>query len=503
MKPFARLGELIGWLNRVLGPPGVMIGVISLLSFGFGVVVLAREYNRYRVSTTETLRELIGRWVKTASADYLGRQTLVDVVARWSRAEEAEREAALQAVRGALDDLGVEFERQARLYPWIDIVVMELAPVGGRPVATWRSRSGLLTETRVLERIPVVSVPGSPSIELSIRYRIAPEIERGLDGLEGSYRRILLAVLGLSGYSLLCFGYMIQHARNLRERVAHEAAQEASLDLADRTCHELGNVVFVLSNERRNLADHLDLVDRFSAEEAQALASATRRAGLDAIQAARLEQALRRAYAERGIDPSVELATSVAIAREVCRQIAVCSHYIALTVRELDAYLKQSSLSVRPEAVALSVCLDDALALLDPRLKAAGARVERPSSDPRLLADRRLLVHALVNLLKNSLEATTAVGIAPVLTVEATLEGSSVQIDLTDNGPGIPPDTFAHLFQPGHSTKGAGRGRGLFIVKNALRAQGGDVLVASTNPEGTTFRLVLPLAEPAAAESPN
>ena len=186
-------------------------------------------------------------------------------------------------------------------------------------------------------------------------------------------------MLGLSGYSLLCLGYMVLHARSLRERAAREAAREATLDLADRTCHELGNVVFVLSNERSNLADHLDLVQRFVDEEPEVLAAAGRRAGLDPAQAERLRAALRREYAARGLDPEVELRDGVALARDVCRQIAVCSEYIALTVRELDGYLKQTALPVAPEPVAVSACLDDALALLGPRLEAAGAQVERPA----------------------------------------------------------------------------------------------------------------------------
>ena len=67
---------------------------------------------------------------------------------------------------------------------------------------------------------------------------------------------------------------MILQARSLSERIVREAAQAAALDLADRTCHELGNGVFVLSNERKNLTSHLDLIDRFVAEEGPARAAA-------------------------------------------------------------------------------------------------------------------------------------------------------------------------------------------------------------------------------------
>ena len=183
------------------------------------------------------------------------------------------------------------------------------------------------------------------------------------------------------------------------------------LDLADRTCHELGNGVFVLSNERKNLTDHLDLLDRFVAESERAAAAC--RMGIDPELAARWDHALKREYAARGIDPALEIRASVAIARDVCRQIAVCSEYIALTVRELDGFLKRSPLPVSLDHVAVVDVFDEALALLGPGLDASEARIERDIEQDRHLrvrADRRLLVHALVNLLKNALEAAVGRG---------------------------------------------------------------------------------------------
>lgn len=488
-----RLAELATRLHRTLGAPGLMIGGFALLTFVFGLIVLAREYDRYRVSTSDTLRQLIGRWVKTASADYLSRQTLVDFAARWRRADPGDGEEARRALERALDELGQDFERQADRTPWIDIVTMSLTTGEGAPIASWRSRNAAVAETRLLADIPVLPGSGAdPPVSLIVRYRVSPEIDRGLGGLEASYRRLLLALLGLSGYSLLCFGYMIQHASALRERVAREAAQEATLDLADRTCHELGNIVFVLANERRNLADHLDLVDRFVAQEADARVSALRRAGIETAAVSRFERALQREYADRGIDPAVEIAGSLAMARAVCRQIEIGTHYVALTVRELDTYLRHSSTPLQPEWLRFSACLDDALALLSPKLEATGAQVERPAADPVVRADRRLLVHALVNLLKNGIEAAAGVGEVPRLAIGVEVRDETVTIDVNDNGPGIDPKVRPHLFEPGWTTKGSGRGRGLAIVRDALLAQHGAIEATRSAHGGTCFRLSLP-----------
>jgi signal transduction histidine kinase len=328
-----------------------------------------------------------------------------------------------------------------------------------------------------------------------IRYQVTPSVERAALGLESSYHRLLLAVLGLSGYSLLCLAYMILHARALSERVARESAQEAALDLADRTCHELGNGVFVLSNERKNLAGHLDLVDRFVTEEAGARAAAASRLGVAPELAERWEHALKREYASRGIDPALELRDSAAMAREVCRQIAVCSEYIALTVRELDGFLKHSPLPVSPERVSVAEVFDEALALLGPRLESAEARLVRDHEAERHLwvrADRRLLVHALVNLLKNALEAATAAGIHPEITLSAVAEGTTVWLGVADNGPGIPEASLKHVFDQGYSTKGPGRGRGLAIVRESIHVQEGEIRVSSPPGAGTRFQVGLP-----------
>jgi signal transduction histidine kinase len=347
------------------------------------------------------------------------------------------------------------------------------------------------------DAIPLVEATGdggAGAIDLVVLCQVSPTVERGALGLETSYHRLLLAVLGLSGYSLLCLAYMIFHARALSVQVAREAAQEAALDLADRTCHELGNGVFVLANERKNLNAHLDLIDRFVEEDAEAREAAARRSGLAPELATRWEHALRREYAARGIDPDLEIRGSAAMARQVCRQIAVCSEYIALTVRELDGFLKRTPLAVALERVDVDDAFDESLALLGPRLEAAEAHVERPGrgGDPlRVRADRRLLVHALVNLLKNALEAAASRGIDPRIALSARAEGGTVWIGVADNGPGIPGPDLRRVFQPGFSTKGPGRGRGLAIVHESVQLLGGEIRVASDPGGGTRFAIGL------------
>jgi signal transduction histidine kinase len=492
------LAEPFWRLYAIVGTPGAVMGFFSLVAFAFGLVVLAREYDRLRQTGREALRPIVAGWVRTAPVHYVG-WTLTDYADRWRKAPATDRPARLADLRAALNSLGNELDRPSRRSPLIEIVGMTLISRDGTAVGTWHppeGRAAIVTD--LADRIPLLPAQGDlPPVDLAVHYHVAPEIERAFAGLEAPYHRLLLALLGLSIYPLLCLVYMGVQARALRDRAAHESAQAATLDLADRTCHELGNVAFVLSNERRNLADHLDLVDRFVSEESEALSAAGQRSGLTPAQSERFQSALRREYADRGIDPVVELRTGASIARIVCRQIAVCSDYMSLTVQELDGYLKQSSIPVRMEPIAIEDCLNDALALLGPRLEASDVQVDRSVEQADgvcALGDRRLLVHALVNLLKNAAEATGNAVSDPRITLSAYVDGDTVWIDVADNGPGIPPAELPQIFEFGFSTKGAGRGRGLAIVHESIVAQHGRIEVESTPDVGTRFRIGLPVA---------
>lgn len=80
------------------------------------------------------------------------------------------------------------------------------------------------------------------------------------------------------------------------------------------------------------------------------------------------------------------------------------------------------------------------------------------------------------------------------------LEGTDrvVQIDVTDNGVGIPPEKLDHVFEPFFTTKEPGRGTGLGLAVSArlATAMGGGMTAQSRPNEGTRFGLILPCASP-------
>lgn len=477
----------------------MIVGVVSVAALGFSLIVLAREYDLLRRTGREVSERAIESWARATPVDEVGR-TLPDYADAWR--SKPDDPTLLGRVREALAALGGASELRDPRFAVVSVERLELSLDDGPAVASWFSETPSMPGIAAEERRLILlggDVEAGSAVVLVVGYRAGALVEEALSELETSYRRLLLAVLGLSGYSLLCLLAMVLQVRILSDRAARESAQRATLDLADRTCHELGNVVFVLANERRNLADHLDQFDLLLDRLPDALADAVTDAGIESSKVNRVRRAFERRLADEGLDPEVDLRTGSDIARDVARQISVCSQYIALTVRELDGYLKQSSLPVEPVPMPVGEAIDEALTLLGPRIESASATVDRPSPEGlelRVRADRRLLVHALVNLLKNALEATstTPTGDPPRITLSSDRDGSLVRIGVLDNGPGVPDSVAPRLFQPGISTKGAGRGRGLAIASDSIRAQGGTLRLAPSNGSGACFLIELPAA---------
>jgi len=125
--------------------------------------------------------------------------------------------------------------------------------------------------------------------------------------------------------------------------------------------------------------------------------------------------------------------------------------------------------------------------------------ISRPGREIVLSADRGQLRQALVNLVKNGLEALDGEG-RVTLAVEAN-EGA-VEIAVSDTGPGLTEAQRASLFVPGFTTKAKGSGLGLTIVERIVNDHRGTIAVVSAAGHGTAVRLRLPfelLGQPGSA----
>jgi nitrogen fixation/metabolism regulation signal transduction histidine kinase len=108
-------------------------------------------------------------------------------------------------------------------------------------------------------------------------------------------------------------------------------------------------------------------------------------------------------------------------------------------------------------------------------------------------ADPVLMDQAIINLLKNALEAVRDRPEAAV-SLTATIEAAHAVIEVADNGPGLAPEDVEAVFVPFFTRKAGGSGVGLSIVRQIALSHGGAVEYRAAFGGGAVFSLSLPLA---------
>ncbi len=271
---------------------------------------------------------------------------------------------------------------------------------------------------------------------------------------------LLAALWGNVGY----LGFAMENLqRRESARIADLAAANARREEAERQAAELKQ----LSDERQELLRVIAHEVRQPLHNAQAVLQGVE----DALQPEALQGAAR---------------PRVLRARGVLRQIT----------GGLDNILAASTLLVgqRPTPlrdtdidILVELCLGD----LPPDGRGR-VRVARDTDVRTAALDVGLMRLALRNLLNNAL-AYSVPGSSVTLRVADSDDPLAVVFEVADAGPGIAPDLLGRLFERGVRGRHdlPGQGLGLYIVRMAMRLQGGTVDVRS-GPEGTVFTLSVP-----------
>jgi signal transduction histidine kinase len=88
-----------------------------------------------------------------------------------------------------------------------------------------------------------------------------------------------------------------------------------------------------------------------------------------------------------------------------------------------------------------------------------------------------------------------------VVSVRIEDEGDNAIVSVTDNGRGIAHEHLPNIFRPFYTTKGNGTGLGLSLARRIVEAHHGRIEVSSAVNNGTTFAVLLPIRQAAAAEA--
>jgi len=115
------------------------------------------------------------------------------------------------------------------------------------------------------------------------------------------------------------------------------------------------------------------------------------------------------------------------------------------------------------------------------------------TSLPEVTVDPDGIHHALLNIVTNAIDAVPALSGKVQIETRPAPKGKGVWIVVADNGPGIPPDEQARVFQPFYSTKGQkGTGLGLAVAVKIVEEHGGQITLKSKPGKGAAFVIRLP-----------
>jgi two-component system sensor histidine kinase HydH len=141
---------------------------------------------------------------------------------------------------------------------------------------------------------------------------------------------------------------------------------------------------------------------------------------------------------------------------------------------------------------SINLLVQSVLQLEGPTLNERGVQVVTncmPSLPP-VVMDPAQMRQVLLNLIANARHAMHGGG---TLTFTTRAESGGVALDVTDTGPGIPPEVQAKLFTPFFTTKTHGTGLGLTVARRILEDHGGRLTYETTLGQGTTFTIHLPV----------
>lgn len=158
----------------------------------------------------------------------------------------------------------------------------------------------------------------------------------------------------------------------------------------------------------------------------------------------------------------------------------------------------QESAGGDSDPIDINQTLSDLIALFEGGLfvpRRIEASLKLDDRLPKIAVSKSKLKQILTNLIKNAAEALPDGGQITISTRDRVYLGNHcyVEIQIHDDGPGLPDTISEQLFRPVTSTKGEGHsGLGLTIVKNLVDELAGTIGCNSTPDEGTTFQIFLP-----------
>ena len=178
------------------------------------------------------------------------------------------------------------------------------------------------------------------------------------------------------------------------------------------------------------------------------------------------------------------------------RHISSLADRMSSIAKHLRNFARRPQEEAKP--VSLLAIIDDALALMQPRVSGLNAVInfDRPAADLIVVGGQVRLQHVVVNLISNALDAMHD-DERPHIDVKIVATKKQAKLIVRDHGPGLSDDVLKLIFDPFFTTKdpGKGLGLGLSISYNIVRDFGGNLSATNHDSGGAEFTVSLNIAD--------
>ncbi len=146
----------------------------------------------------------------------------------------------------------------------------------------------------------------------------------------------------------------------------------------------------------------------------------------------------------------------------------------------------------------VNTLVQEVLQLADSQIRQAAVRVQLRLAEalPPVYVDTIQIQQMVLNLVGNSLEALQDIPAAERSMMIATaLSGDTVEITVSDTGPGLSAEAKSQLLQPFFTTKTSGMGLGLSLSRSIIETHGGRLWATPNSQRGVTLHCALPIGK--------
>ena len=203
-----------------------------------------------------------------------------------------------------------------------------------------------------------------------------------------------------------------------------------------------------------------------------------------------------------GVDPNHPLRSDqIDVLKECNAGIREASTRANEIIQGLRAFAQKSE--KRREKININQVINHSIELVAFEARQSRTTVQTVFAEglPDVMADRIQIEQVVVNLLHNAYEALRKCDQPRHVIVRTLRSSRDVEIQVEDNGPGIPSDQYGRLFEAFYTTKNDGMGMGLAISRTIVEDHDGRLWAANNSDAGVTFNFSLPVVGDGADQS--